>query len=145
MAEDSIKRLATKHPRLLAFELTGRISQDDVEWMADVIRPYFSADRSINILLILRRYKGLDAGAVFDMKSVTTQIRSARYVAKYAVVGAPTWIETIINLFDPISPVEARTFASEDEEAAWAWAEQLNRSSGNSRPNVGCWSAHRLP
>lgn len=122
MTNENFRRLPADNPRLLAFEFTGQISRQGVEQMADIVKSYFDADETVNILLILRRYEGLEAGAVFDLKGLSTQMRSARYVDRYAVVGAPAWIEAIIGLFEPISPVEAKTFSLADEDKAWLWA-----------------------
>jgi hypothetical protein len=37
------------------------------------------------------------------------------------VVGAPRWVEAMINLFSPLTPVEEKTFELSEVDEAWAW------------------------
>jgi hypothetical protein len=131
MTSTSIRRLPTTADRLLAFEISDGITKQDVEWMADQVRPAFASNDAVDILVILRTYTGLDAGAVFDVKALTAQARSALHVRRYAVVGAPDWVETVLALMDPIVPVQTRTFALEDEPLAWEW---VSAGAGTSQP-----------
>ena len=61
----------------------------------------------------------MDAGAGWDMNVWKSQFRSLAKVDKYAVVGAPSFAETMINVSDKIIPTDARTFAASEEIAAW--------------------------
>lgn len=121
MASRSIRAIPTALPPLYAFEVDGRITAPDVEWMAGVLQAAFEAQETVDILIVMRDYQGLDIRAAFDPKALRAQARAASHVGKYAVVGAPDWAETMINLFSPVSPVEARTFDLEDEATAWDW------------------------
>ncbi len=123
MPNASFRRLPTARPDLVAIEITGRITKADVEQMAETVRPAFDAGRTIDILLILRAYDGLQPGAVFDLAAAREQARSPAHVRRYAVVGAPDWIAAMIRFFDPLSPIEAKPFAPQDEAAAWAWVD----------------------
>jgi hypothetical protein len=83
----------------------------------------FDAYDHIDILLIMARFDGMDAGAVFDREALGAQVRSVRHVRKYGVVGAPAWARAIIEFADFLSPVDAKTFDLEQEADAWAWIE----------------------
>jgi len=121
MTPRSIRAIPSALPPLYAFEVDGRIAAADVEWMAGVLQPAFAARATVDILIVMRNYQGLDLGAALDPKALWAQASAAAHVRRYAVVGAPDWAETMINLLSPVSPVEARTFDLEDEAAAWAW------------------------
>lgn len=121
MTELNIHKLPTADPALYAFEIIGKITKPEVEWMADILDQAFEDQETLDILIILRGYDGIEAGAVFDLKALKAQAQSTRHVRKYAVVGAPEWAETMINFFAPASPVAARTFKPENEDDAWAW------------------------
>ena len=124
MSELNIRKLPAPEPGLHAFETRGKITKADVEFMADALKPAFERDEEVDILIVMRDYDGIEVGAVFDTKALSAQAQSARHVRKYAVVGAPDWAETMINVMSPISPVEARTFDLEDEASAWAWVRE---------------------
>lgn len=121
MAPRSIRAIPVALPPLYAFEVDGRIAVQDVEWMAGVLEAAFAAQETVDILIVMRNYQGLDVGAAFDSKALRAQARAATHVGRYAVVGAPDWAEAMINLLSPVSPVEAKTFDLEDEGNAWAW------------------------
>ncbi|MCG6114006.1 MAG: STAS/SEC14 domain-containing protein [Mesorhizobium sp.] len=124
MSELNIRKLPAPEPGLHAFETMGKITKADVEFMADALKPAFERDEEVDILIVMRDYDGIEVGAVFDTKALSAQAQSARHVRKYAVVGAPDWAETMINVMSPISPVEARTFDLEDEASAWVWVRE---------------------
>ena len=71
------------------------------------------------MLLIFAPYEGAQAGAGFDLEVMTSQFRSIVKVDKYAVVGAPSFAATLINVMDKIMPVDARTFSRDEETEAW--------------------------
>ncbi len=117
----AITRLDSGRPDLLAFDIHAKIAKPDIEWMAAQVDQAFEAQERIDMLLIMTHYDGADLGAVFDGYAMEVQGRSLKHVRRYAVAGAPAWARVMIELFDPLSPVEAKTFDLEDKDAAWAW------------------------
>ncbi len=126
-----IERIEGERPTLLAFRIEGRIEQEDVEAMAREVLAAFEERGEVDILITLHDWDGISAGAIFNRERIEAQARAVRHVRKYAVVGPPDWAATLINGFDRILPVDARTFDSGDEAAARAWldegAEALDR------------------
>ncbi len=120
----SIAALETSRPDLLAFEVRAKIEDDDIEWMARRTETAFAAHDTVDILLVMRNYDGAELSAIFNGEAMKAQADSAKHVRRYAVVGAPLWAKAMINLFSPISPVEAKTFDLADESAAWRWVDQ---------------------
>lgn len=121
MSIDAIRPVPTSRPDLYAFEVTGKIAEADVERMAAIVTAGFDRFDKVDILLTMPGYDGAELGAVFDKEGLSATLRSSAHVRRYAVVGAPGWAKAMINLFSPVSPVEAKTFELEDEAAAWAW------------------------
>ncbi len=117
----AIRMRPQPRPTLLAFDITGKISKADIERMARQVEQAFDAHGHIDILLLMRDFEGMDAGAVFDREAAAAQVRSVRHVRKYGVVGAPGWARTMIELSDFLSPVHAKTFDLTQEDAAWDW------------------------
>ncbi len=118
---NAISQISTNRPDLLAFEVTGKIAEADIEGMASTVSAAFERFDKIDLLLTMPGYDGAELGAVFDKESFATTLRSGAHVRHYAVVGAPAWARAMINVFSPLSPVEAKTFDLEEEEEAWAW------------------------
>jgi hypothetical protein len=86
--------------------------------MAKEVDRAFEHFDEIDMLLVMRRFDGAEVGAAMDAKVLKVQFRSLVKVRKYAVVGAPTWVNAMINAFDVVVPVDARTSDLADEAAA---------------------------
>ncbi len=106
---------------LLAFEINVKIEKEDIEWMAQRVEQAFAGLDVVDMILIMRNYDGAELSAVFNSDAMKAQADSAKHVRKYAVVGAPLWAKAMINLFSPVSPVDAKTFDLDDEAQAWMW------------------------
>ena len=121
MTGSAIAQVLTTRPDLFAFEVRGRIHSADIEAMARTVESAFDRLGTIDILIVMREWDGIDMGAAFDGEGLKVQARAAEHVRKYAVVGAPAWAKAMINLFSPLTPVEERTFALAEENEAWSW------------------------
>lgn len=105
------------------FAISGKIAKPDIEDMAQQVKEAFDAYDRIDMLLILSDFEGLEPGAAFDREALGAQLQSVRHVRKYGVVGAPAFARVMIEVSDFLSPVDAKTFDSSEEAAAWAWIE----------------------
>jgi hypothetical protein len=119
----AIQRRPSPRDTLLVFEISGKITKADIEGMASQVEAAFDALETIDLLLIMTDFEGLEAGAVFDGASFEVQARSVRHVRKYGVVGAPALARAMIEAFGHVFPVNARTFDLGEETQAWAWIE----------------------
>jgi hypothetical protein len=120
-ASRSIVPVPSGRSDLLVFEIRARISGADMTWMArDVDQAFERADR-IDLMLIMTNFEGADTGAVFNGDAAGVSLRSLRHLRKYAVVGAPAWARAMIEGLKWLTPVEERTFALHEAEAAWTW------------------------
>jgi hypothetical protein len=117
----SIVSLPTDRPNFHAFEVTAKITRSDIERMADQLTTAFELQDTVDILIIITNWEGIELGAVFDSKSISAQAQANSHVRKYAVVGAPGWAKVMINLFSPLTPVEEKTFELEDVDEARLW------------------------
>ena len=77
------------------------------------------AVEAVSTLLILSDFGASDAISGVNPSSLYAQGRSLAHVERYAVVGAPALAAGMINTFEKVLPVEARTFDPEDEASAW--------------------------
>lgn len=121
MNQPSIKRLPTDRSTLHAFQVNSKITKTDIEWMAGEIKAAFAAQGTVDMLIVIEHWDGIEIGAVFDAKSVSAQAQANSHVRRYGVVGAPAWAAAMINIFSPLTPIEEKTFDLSQVEEAWAW------------------------
>jgi SpoIIAA-like len=121
MHTHSIVSIPTERASLHAFEVRAKITKTDIEMMATTLKTAFDAQGTIDILIKISNWDGIELGAVFDMKSMSAQAQANSHVRRYAVIGAPLWAKVMINLFSPLTPVEEKTFDLAEVDAAWLW------------------------
>ncbi|MFC3695788.1 STAS/SEC14 domain-containing protein [Chenggangzhangella methanolivorans] len=109
---------------LLVFEIQSKIPKADIEWMSRIVDRAFEEHEQIDMLLLMTNYEGSELSAMLDGEALSVQSRSVARVRRYAVVGAPSWARTMIEIFGSLSPVDAKTFELANEAAAWAWVDQ---------------------
>jgi len=119
--DGSIQEAPAGRPDLLVFEISGKITEADIEWMAARVQTALDQQDEIDMLIVMRNYEGVEIGAIFDAEAMKVGMRSLSHVRRYAVVGAPAWAKGMINLFSPLTPVEEKTFSLEREAEARNW------------------------
>jgi hypothetical protein len=119
----SITQITTSRPDLFAFEVKGRIHQDDIEWMARILQAAFDSLGEVDIIIVMKEWEGIDPSAAFDPQSLWAQARANAHVRHYAVVGAPGWAKAMINVLSPLTPVKEKTFDLPREAEAWRWVD----------------------
>jgi hypothetical protein len=121
MPMPSIVSFPTDRTNLHAFEVRARITRPDIERMAEQLKAAFEAQGTVDVLIIITNWDGIELGAAFDAKAMSAQAQANSHVRRYAVVGAPAWAKAMINLFSPLTPVDEKTFELEETEDAWRW------------------------
>ncbi len=118
---DTIEQITVDQPSVYAFRIRGEVGADDMKAMSETMNAAFDQHPTVSMLLIFEQYNGVELGAGMDMETMSAQFRSLASVDKYAVVGAPGFAATLINVMDKLIPTDARTFDRSDEQAAWAF------------------------
>lgn len=117
----TISQIQVTSPDVYAFRINGEIESEDLSQLATLMNDTFDTHEAVSMLLIFAPYDGAQRGAGLDLEVLTSQFRSITKVNKYAVVNAPSFAATLINIMDKIMPVDARTFSHEEEAKAWAF------------------------
>jgi len=120
----AIQRIENGRPDLLVFEVTSRVDRADIQRMAEAVDAAMDTHDLIDILIVFTEFEGVTLGALFDGEAMGVGLRSNTHVRRYAVVGAPALAEVMITLFDPVSPVEARTFELDALDQARSWVDR---------------------
>ena len=119
--QETIKRITSNEPNVYAFEISGEIREEDMKSMATTMQSAFAAHESVDMLLIFRDYQGSETGAGMNEETIRSQWQALSQVKRYAVVGAPDYAKTLIDVMDKLIPVKAETFPAEKIDEAWAF------------------------
>ncbi|WP_218135078.1 STAS/SEC14 domain-containing protein [Parasphingopyxis algicola] len=119
----SFKIIETDSPDVLGFELNGKISADELDAVAEHFNDRLEHGQPKRLLGRIKSYRGLAPAGLMDEDFWAMKRDMIRTLDRYAVVGAPRWMQTMIQALDPMFRVEVRCFESEEEADAWAWLE----------------------
>lgn len=117
----AIRQTVGNRPDLLIFEIVDEIHAADIEQMARAVEAAIRNFDVIDILLLFDAFEGATLGALVDSSGIRAGLRSNSHVRRYGVVGAPVFAKMLIKLFDPLTPVDARTFEADQIDQAHTW------------------------
>lgn len=118
---NSVKRISVTSSSVYAFEISGEVSAQAMESMAEIMNDAFDTHESkVDLMLIFRDFQGSEAGATWDGDVIRSRFRALSNVDKYVVVGAPERAEGMLDMFGKLLPVDARTFELSEIDAAWS-------------------------
>ena len=118
-ATPKIHQIPTHDPKIYAFRLFPGFDGDDLRNVAETLDAAFDQQGSVNMLLIMEDMTTREAMGGFSLKSLKTQARAASHIGRYAVVGAPDAAAKMLDIFNSMSSIDAKTFSRDKEDEAW--------------------------
>ena len=116
-----LRLIDTGNPRLIAFEMEGVLTPDDVERVIAPLQAAFDSNQQIDVLGRITNYRGFDPSIFAQTSILSVKLTSLSHVRRYAIVGAPDWMKNFAGTIFSVLPVDMRLFGSDDEDEAWAW------------------------
>ena len=117
----AIRRIDTDRDDLCALEVVGHFSRADLENAYGLLEAAYLRHDKIDLLVRITRYEGFDWAVAFDRTTIRGEAQALRHIRRYAVVGGPVWMRTVIGIFGPLTSVKTRCFDAGDEAAGWEW------------------------
>lgn len=118
---NGISLLSDGKDGVLAYEVDGRISAEDVNELLAPLEAQMKGDEKINLLVRIRHYDGMDLSILTRGSLWGTKMTAIKHVRRYAVVGAPKWMAAMATTVAAMLPVAMRMFDSSQDVAAWEW------------------------
>lgn len=119
--EPSIHFLQTSSASVFAYEVNGRLRENDIKSAVAAMKPYLEAEGKFNVLARFKNFGGFDLFSVFDDSLIKVKYRALSKVDKYAIVGASAGMRNFLELISPLFAAQIRVFDAGEEEAAWEW------------------------
>ena len=117
----TIRQIPADRGDLYIFEVTGHMNAEDVRRVYATLNDAYDKLGTIDLMVKLTDYEGFDWKAAFADTTYTAKTRSLKHIRRYAVVGGPAWIRSLIDVFDPFFHVEMQTFETGQDDEALAW------------------------
>ncbi|MDS1135674.1 STAS/SEC14 domain-containing protein [Nitratireductor indicus] len=116
-----VRRIDTDRDDAYAFEIVGHITSADVENLYGLLEGAYEIHDRIDVIVILHHYEGFDWQAAFKEQTMIGKTHALRHIRKYAFVGGPGWMSSIVSIVRPFFSMEIRHFELDQAEAAWEW------------------------
>lgn len=124
-----LKRIPTQDPSVLAFAMRGPITGADIEHIAPMLNAAHDAHGTVNLLMRMEAGYQLRLD-VFSEQLAELKTDALAHIERYAVVGAPAWMQSASGLVAPLLKIKVHFFEAEDEAAAWDWVGTAPASGG---------------
>lgn len=120
----AIRFLATTKANVLAFEVDGLVTSEEMPDVLKHLEGFFAAHDKVRLLNRMKHFGGFDPSIIMQSSLVSMKLSAMKKLECYAIVGAPSWMRKIIGIMNPLfSDINIQTFAADQEDAAWAWLE----------------------
>lgn len=106
---------------LIAYEVHGAITAEDVDKVLGPLEPHLKGDEKVNILVRFKSYEGFDPAILMDGSLMGSKMGAITHLGRYAIVGAPKWMATMVGSMGAMMPFEVRVFDTAEDDAAWTW------------------------
>lgn len=117
----SIREIPSFAPNLAIFEIDGKIRQQDMLVAKDIMLKFLDDDQPRNLMAIIKDFGGFELGLLADSDLFRLKIEAAKHLDRYAIVGAPKWLEGYIATMDAVLKPELRAFDVDEQDRAVAW------------------------
>jgi hypothetical protein len=117
----SIHFLQTTSDDVFAYEVNGRVRENDIKAAVSQMKPFFEREGKVNVLARMKDFKGFDLMAALDDDLVWLKYKALSKVDRYAVVGPSNWMRNLLELISPLFSVKIKVFEASEEHAAWEW------------------------
>ena len=119
----AMREIITDRPNLVAFEIDGHLTAADVERAQEIFEPKLEMPGKIDVLGRFDNYDGFDFNVFFTPGWLSLKVNALNKIARYALVGAPVWMENLVELLQPLVPIEIKCFDARAEAEARIWLE----------------------
>ncbi|MCC7327738.1 MAG: STAS/SEC14 domain-containing protein [Burkholderiales bacterium] len=119
----AIKRIPTDRKDVYAFEVDGVVTAAEMPAITAELDRFLKEHQKVRMLVRVKHF-AFDPSILAQPGLFSIKIAAMQKLDRYAVVGAPPWMQKAVEVVNPLFPaMEIRTFASDKESEAWAFIE----------------------
>jgi len=117
----AIKLIETDRPDVLGFELNGHVGKDELDAVSAHFLKALEGKDNVSVFGRVRDLGGFQVGGLISTQYFEMKRGFLSRLDRYAVVGGPGWLKTLLATLSPMLKGELRHFDADDEAAAWEW------------------------
>lgn len=117
----AIKVIETDRPNVLGFEIDGHAGKVELDAISAHFLKAMRGKDKVRFLGRIRNLGGVQIGGLLTGDYFALKREALARLERYAVVGGPPWLRTLLTTLSPLFKAEIRHFEPDDEAAAWTW------------------------
>jgi len=117
----AIKVIETDRPDVFAFEIDGPVGEAELDAISAHFLQAIEGQGRVRMLGRIRRLTGFEIGGLLTGDYFAMKRRFLERMERYALVGGPDWMRTMLKILAPLFKAEIRHFEEDEEAEAWAW------------------------
>ena len=106
-------------PDFLAWRIDGPIGRNAAQPLFDRLAEAADAGRHLDAMAVIDGYDGFDPAMLLDADLYRGKVAGLRTIRRYAIVGAPPWMEWAARNVSAYVPTDLRCFPTEAEARDW--------------------------
>lgn len=115
----AIRLLPTSSGNVFNLEVNGVLDGESMQPVIDELNKLFEQHDKIRMLTHIKHLEGISPDLLMQSGLISMKMAALKKVERYAMVGAPGWMSTVISAMNPLFDMDMRVF--EDEADAWEW------------------------
>ena len=118
----AIRIIPTTKEDVFAFEINGVLSAETLPGIIDEVNGFLNSHERVRMLNRIKHLGGFDPSIFMQSGLLSMKLAAMQKVERYAIVGAPEWVQKVIVTVNPIFPdIDMRPFPADRETEAWTW------------------------
>lgn len=114
-----IEQLPESAGKILGFQLSGKLHDDDYKKFGPVVEAAVAAHGKVRLLAQFHDFHGWDVHALWDDIKFST--KHCLDIERIALVGEKSWEKWMAKVCVPFTMAKIKYFDATDVAGAWAW------------------------
>jgi hypothetical protein len=118
----SMRLIRTSKDDVIAFEINGAVSAEAVSSVMAELQQFLDSHDKVRMLAHIKHFGGVDPALFMQSGLMSMKLAAMQKVERYAIVGAPAWMQKAVRAMNPMFPdIDMRPFNEDEQDQAWNW------------------------
>jgi len=118
----ALRLIPTTSERLLAFEIDGPITRESVASVLPQMQAFLDRHEHIDVLAHFKHFGGIEPALYLQPGLLQMKFKAIPKVARYALVAAPGWMDSLLQMLRPLlGDMQLHSFTESELAEAWEW------------------------
>jgi hypothetical protein len=118
---DAVRLVDVGESSIVAFELDGRIDEDNAAMMIKDARLALEKTGARRMMARIKNWHGFDPSLLASGDIAKSKMEFIKRLDRYAIVGGPEWMDSLAETMSPAVDIDIKGFDLDEESEALEW------------------------